>query len=239
MIGQEFPKIKWHFAGFNLLEPNALIGDTIILIIALILAYKTNKLNNDISFFKYWKYFFILFGISFFTGGLGHFFFNYWGVRGKYFSWFAGIFAVYLIEIAMLSIFPNEKIKIRFKALAFLKLIFFIGFEAFFLFTFNIETNPQKGLIIPTINSFLGLGITLGFFSVYLQRKIANSFRYFWISTLVLIPNVFIQGLKINLHQYFDKNDFSHLLLIISLFLYFKAISGIDNELKNKDLFCK
>jgi hypothetical protein len=232
MIGQDFPKIEWHFAGFYFLEPNALIGDTIILITALFFAYKTNKLNNENSFFKYWKYFFILFGISFFMGGLGHFFFNYWGAKGKYFSWFAGIFSVYLIELAMLGIFPIEKIRGKFQKIALVKLVFFISLEAYVLFAFDMQTNPQGGLIIPTINSFFGLGITLGILSIYLQQKIAYSFRYFWMSTLILIPNIFIQGLKINLHPYFDRNDFSHLLLIISMFFYFKALTGINSELK-------
>ena len=27
MIGQDFPKIEWHFLGLDLLEPNAIIGD--------------------------------------------------------------------------------------------------------------------------------------------------------------------------------------------------------------------
>ena len=239
IIGQDFQKLEWHFMGFDFLEPNALIGDSIILIIALFFAFKTNKLQNENPFFKYWSYFFILFGISFFIGGLGHFCFNYWGVRGKYFSWFAGIFSAYIIEYAMLGILPNLSLRKTLKRIALIKLVVFIFFEAFLLTRYSIESNPQKGLVLPTIFSFIGLGLTLGLLSVSYQRKIAKSFRFFWMSTLILVPNVIIQGLKINIHPYFDKNDFSHLLLIISMFFYFKALSGIDQELNGKLLVPK
>lgn len=234
LIGEDFQKLKWHFSGFEFLEPNALIGDTLLLIVAFFFAYKTFQLKNKNSFFSYWTLFFILFGISFFVGGLGHFCFNYWGVRGKYFSWFAGIFSAFIIEFAMIEIYPNSALIKILKRIATAKLVLFIFLEIYVLNRYNIEANPQKGLIIPTLNSFIGLGLTLGFLSIYYQRKIADSFRFFWMSTLILLPNLIIQGLKINIHPYFDRNDFSHSLLIVSLYLYYKALQGINNDLEGR-----
>jgi hypothetical protein len=234
LIGKDFQKLTWHFSGYDFLEPNALIGDTLILIIALIFARKIHQLNNPNPFFRYWTLFLVLFGVSFFMGGLGHFCYNYWGIRGKYFSWFAGMFSAFIIEYAMISIYPKSNFRKYMKWIASIKLVLFLLLEIFALYLYTSDADPQKGLLLPTVYSFIGLGLTLGFLSLMYQRKISGSFRYFWMSTLVLLPNILIQGLKINLHPYFDRNDFSHLLLIVSMFFYFKALHGINKELNGR-----
>ena len=230
LIGKDFDKIETNIFGFKFLEINALYGDTLIFIVALIFAYKVSKLGQKSHFFKYWKWFFIVFGIGFFMGGLGHSFFNYWGVPGKYASWLIGIVAVLFIELAMISIFPtvsNRKTLVQF---AVLKLFVALGVEIILLSTLDLSVDPSKGLIVPTINSVIGLGLVLGGLAVHYQKKIGPSFRYLWLSTLVLIPNTAIQGMKINIHPYFDRNDFSHVLLIAGLFLYMKSINEYNKE---------
>lgn len=44
LVGKDFDKIEISLFGFELVEPNAFIGDSIILIVALLLASKTKKL---------------------------------------------------------------------------------------------------------------------------------------------------------------------------------------------------
>ena len=51
-IGKDFDKIEISLFGFDLVEPNAFIGDSIILIVALLLASKTKKISNSSDFFK-------------------------------------------------------------------------------------------------------------------------------------------------------------------------------------------
>jgi hypothetical protein len=68
----------------------------------------------------------------------------------------------------------------------------------------------------------------------YYQKTISPSFKYLWISALVLIPTAIIQSKKINIHQWFDRNDVSHILLIVSLFLYYKAIKGYSKKLTER-----
>jgi hypothetical protein len=70
----------------------------------------------------------------------------------------------------------------------------------------------------------------LGFLGYYYDKKLDASFRYLWISSLVLIPATFIQGQKINLAQWFDRNDFSHVLLVLSLFLYYHTVKVYQNK---------
>jgi hypothetical protein len=225
LIGEDFNKMEFNLFGLDLVEPNALIGDTVILLVSLFLAYKTSKIQDDRRFFTYWKWFYIVFGLGFFAGGLGHAFFNYWGVPGKYASWLIGIVAVVFIELAMVSVFPNESKQKLFKNLILGKLILAFFAELIALSLLDLSTDPSKGLIIPTINSVIGLGLVLGGLAAYYQRVIDPGFKYLWWSTLVLIPNTAIQGMKINIHPWFDRNDFSHVLLIGSCFIYMMTIS--------------
>ena len=232
LIGQDFDKIETTIFGYKFLEINALFGDTIILIVALFLAYKVSKFTLQTPFFNNWKRFFIIFGIGFFAGGLGHFVFHYWGLSGKYASWYLGIIAVYFVERGVVSIYPNEKWRHRFNVFFTIKLLLsIIAATCVFVFI-DISQDPQKGLLVPSLNSIIGLGITLGVLGYYYQKTITNSFKYLWISTLILIPTAIFQSKKINFHQWFDRNDVSHILLIISLIIYYKAIKGYYEHLK-------
>jgi hypothetical protein len=224
LIGSDFPKIEFELLGFHLLEPNTFIGDVFIFMFSIYALYRLNKLPVKSIFFLYWKWFFVVFGISFICGGFGHLFFNYLGIRGKYFSWYTSLIAVFLIEIAMLSIHSNQSLSKKLKRISFFKLIVSIGIEtAIFIFA-DLSKNPSEGLIIPSVDSFLGLSLTLGLLGFHYQKTVSKSFQYFWISILVMLPNLFIQGFKINIHPWFDRNDLSHLLLLIGLILYLKAL---------------
>jgi len=55
LIGKDFDKIEISLFGFDLVEPNAFIGDSIILIVALLLASKTKKLSDSSQFFENWR----------------------------------------------------------------------------------------------------------------------------------------------------------------------------------------
>jgi hypothetical protein len=45
----------------------------------------------------------------------------------------------------------------------------------------------------------------------------------------VLLPNALVQGMKINLHPWFDRNDFSHVLLMIGVSIYFVGIKKLSD----------
>jgi len=224
LIGKDFEKIEWDFMGLHLLEPNAMIGDIIIFTLAITLAIKVKKHSKQLVFFTLWKWFFIIFGVGFLMGGFGHLFYNYLGLTGKYFSWYSGMFAALMIELAMISIFPNVEWRKKLQAISYIKLVLSIAIATYIYFTVDLIADPSKGLIVPTLNSVVGLGLSLGFLGYYYQRKIDLSFRYFWISTLILIPSAAFQMMKINVHQWFDRNDMSHVLLITSIVLYYTAV---------------
>jgi len=235
VIGEDFPKIKFNLLGMDLVEPNSFIGNTLILLAALYCAHQTRKVSDGSPFFKLWNWFYIIFGISFFTGGLGHIFFNQWGISGKYGSWMLGILAVALIEVAMVSIYPVIQNRELFQKIIFVKMLLAFSAEILVINFIDLNAEPARGMIVPTINSAIGLGTALGAMGYYYQKNIHDSFRYLTVSALVLLPSTAIQALKINPHPWFDRNDLSHLLLIAGCFLYLRSIKGYALSLETKN----
>jgi hypothetical protein len=230
-IGEDYPKIEWEVFGFELLEPNAFIGDTIIAAVAIGLYFKTRSLNriHTTSFNYLWMWFFLVFGIGFFVGGVGHLMYNYFGIYGKYGAWFIGIFSSLLLELAMVS--QLLKYKVQFEKMVFLKAFIAIVSLTFLVTTTDLSATPLKGLVIPTINSFIGLLFALAYLGYCYTKTKSREFRYLYWSILVLLPTILFQGLKINLHQWFDRNDVSHVLIIITLLLYFTSLRKVQRSI--------
>jgi hypothetical protein len=222
-VGSDFEKIDFTFCGLDLLEPNSLIGNTILFISALIISIKVQNLSLATPFFSYWRLFFIAFGCSFFIGGLGHGFYNYWGVVGKYPGWIASIIALYFMERAMLSLLEEHRQNF-FVLLSKMKLIIFVVAELFVFAFLDLKVNPQLGLLIPSIASAMGFLTCLGYLGWRYARDINSSFRFFYWSVIVLIPSAFIQGMKISIAPWFDRSDLSHLLLLVVVLLHWKGV---------------
>ena len=222
-IGSDFEKIEFNFCGFDLLEPNSLIGNTILFISAIVISRKTQKLSLATPFFRYWRLFFIAFGCSFFIGGLGHGFYNYWGVVGKYPGWIASIISLYFMERAMLSLLEHHR-RSFFIFLSKTKLIVFVILELSIFAFLDLKENPQLGLLVPSIASAIGFLTCLGYLGWRYAQKINSSFRCFYWSVVVLIPSAVIQGMKISLTPWFDRSDLSHLLLLVVILLHWKGV---------------
>ena len=228
MIGQDFPKISIELAVLKLLEPNAMIGDIILFSTALFFSAKIKALANEHPFYQNWRLFYKWFGWSFLFGGFGHLFYNYLGLWGKYPSWIFGMVGTFYVTKGMASLWSNESQRNYFLMGAKLLLALGILIEiAVFLFV-DLTLDQSKGLFVPTLVSGIGLIFSLVVLGRYYQKYIGQSFSSFWIAALILLPNAIIQSQKINLHQWFDRNDFSHLLLIVSLFVYYRGIKKAD-----------
>ena len=235
LIGKDFDKIEISLFGFDLVEPNAFIGDSIILIVALFLASRTKKFSNSLEFFKNWRYFYLLFGFDMFFGGIGHLMFKYWGFNGKYLPWILGIFCVFFVERAMLSLLKSSS-KVIWKNLSLFKLILALLLELVVFYAIDMSKDHSIGLRIPAINSAIGFVFSLIILGNKYRKEIDKNFIYMIYGVLLLIPSGLFISFKINIHPWFDKNDFGHLLLIIAMFLYFKAIKSYSKILGNKQL---
>lgn len=234
LIGEDFDKIEFSLWGFNFVEPNAFIGDCLIFIVALILAFKTTKLNSTEPFFRYWRTFYLTFGIGMFFGGLGHLMFNHWGFTGKYPPWYMGIIAVFFLEKAMISIHPNSKTKVLLNKLSSIKLVLaLLAASAVFIFA-DLNKDHAIGLRVPAINSGLGLIFSLGILGYKYMKEYGSFFKFMWYSIFIMFPSALFLAFKINIHQWFDKNDFAHMLLIVGMILYFQSIKGFAKHLEKK-----
>ena len=235
LIGQDFDKISFEFLGYDLLEPNVFLGDTIITILSLILAYKTYKIYRKIRqpFFYLWAVFFVIFAFTFFTGGLGHLCYNYWSVEGRSISWFLGVVAVYFSEISMISLLKERNQRILLSISKVKLLVMVIGISLMLL-KMDLANDVDKGMILPTINTLMGFVFAFGILGYRFSKLICPDFKYLYISVIVLLPSLIFQGLKINFHQWMDRNDVSHILLLICLVLYYLAIRGYASQIVRK-----
>ena len=228
-IGTDFEKIDFTLFGLDLLEPNSLIGNSILFLFGIGLALKVHRLNQSEPFFKYWMLFFINFGFSFGLGGLGHVFFNYWGITGKYAGWCFSIVSIYFMERAMLSLYES-RMQSFFILLTKLKLFLFLALEILVFSFLDLETNPQIGLAIPSIGTAIGFTFCLGYLARVFTKKISPSFNYFFLSIFILIPGAVVQSLKIGIVPWFDRNDISHLLLLFTIIVHWMGVKAYNNS---------
>lgn len=231
LIGEDFEKIVWQPYGFDFVEPNTMIGDALIFIVSLIVGILALRIDRNTPFFNQWKRFFFVFSITFLVGGFGHLFFNYWGVPGKYPSWYLGVLTTYLVEQAMLSIHQNPVWKKRLLTISNIKLAVALIANTLVFSLVDLDADPTKGLHVTTINTSVGLIFSLGFLGYRYSKTIAPSFKYFWWSVLLMFPTLFFQLLKINIHPWFDRNDASHILLAVGVVFYYYGVKGYDRYL--------
>jgi hypothetical protein len=228
LIGQDFEKIEFRFLGYDFLEPNALYGDTIVAILAVYCAVICARYykQTQLIFFKHWKHFFYVFGIGFFLGGLGHFCYGYWGIPGKVPAWYiSGISSAMFIELGMASLLPKERYK-KLVPFFIIKTAIIWVIQALLIAFIDLEKEPGLGLIGPTLAMVTALPTSLGVLGYRFSKSITPKFKYLWWSLIVFSPSLLFQAMKINFHQWFDRNDVSHVLMFANITLYFLAVKG-------------
>jgi hypothetical protein len=237
IIGRDFDKLEFNWLGLELLEPNALLSDSIIAVSGIVLGFFVSKQNKTLTspFFNYWKYVFFLYGVGFFLGGVGHVFYNYFGLFGKYIPLLVGLSMPVLIEHAMISLLPKQE-QTTFFFLSKAKVIVAAFVLTLIFFLASDENVLPMMLLVPSINSFVGFVFSCGFLGWKFGKTIAPSFYILPVTILVLVPAGFVQIYKVSFHPWFDRNDFGHLLIIVSLFMYYYSVRGYRRFLKNKSI---
>lgn len=225
LFGKDFDKIQVEVFGLTITEPNGFLTDTIMAVVSLILAYYVYRNKLSTPFLKYWFLFFLIYGISSFSGGLGHAFYSYWGVAGKFFNWISGIYAIYILELAMIKLVqPIEKRKL-YEKLAFLKVsLVFIVFGTVCV-TQPISENPSLAFLPIAFNTILGVILTVGVLGYHYSKLYHPDYKYFYYGVLIMVPSAAIFLGKINPHPWFDKNDLSHVLLTIGIIFFYIGIN--------------
>lgn len=232
MVGADFPKIEFQMFNLDLLEPMAIITDTILGFWSIYLGYRVIKLHKQLPFYKNWTLFYILFGLGAFLGGIGHTFFNQLGITGKIPSWLMGPISIYFLEKAMISIYWDKMIAKKLQLISNIKLVVVLAIFFYLLFTIGYPQKKNTPFLPIAINTIIGVISTAGILGFKYTEKFSAKFKFFWLGVLILLPTAFIFLLKINVNQWFDKNDFSHILFIIGITYFYLGISGVAKGLK-------
>lgn len=209
-------KLPFKMFGLCLQEPMALVTNWIVSITTLVVYLKFKPIQNE--FQRHWKMFFLLFGISTFFAGLGHVFFNYTLVYGKFPTWILGTFAAYHASKAMISLnvidLSLKKVMnyvIYLKAAVFLSLAIIL--ESFIF------------IMVDAVLTYLFFCLGFG---AYYWKKGLSSFKYTVIAVVILFPSIFIFTLQVNPHIWFNKDDLSHILMAATIIFFYFGVSKLD-----------
>lgn len=232
MIGLDFPKIEFQMFGLELLEPMAIITDTIMGGLSIYFGIRVLNFKKSIPFYKFWALFFLVFGIGSILGGIGHTFYNQFGLVGKVPSWLCGPISIYFGERAMISMhWKNDSKKQLVKWFNIKLIVVYIIF--LYLLFFVRNDNPNLPFLPIAINTILGLTATVGVLGFKYMEKISVKFKFFWLGILIMLPSAFIFLFKINVHQWFDKNDFSHILITIGMVYWYLGVTKLAKGLNH------
>jgi len=228
LIGEDFTKIVLEFNGLIIQEPNALITDLLMGSMSIFFALRLRKQKSKHAFLKYWYYFFLTFGIGSVCGGFAHAFFLYTGPQGKFPTWISAILSAYFIEKAMIKsankLNRNNilgKIAFTKMILVFLVVITVISTEAY-------QKEHTIGFIPIAINTLIGVFISVASISLYNMKQGYVNFKYLLFGVLVMLPSFFIFLLKINPIQWFDKNDLSHIIILIGIYFFYIGLKKLN-----------
>jgi hypothetical protein len=211
-------KIEFTLFGLTLLEPMALVLNWVMMIQCLFYFRKLN-LNSDSRFGYYWNLFFIFFAVSVFLGGISHVAYNYLGQTGKLPGWTAGLAAVYFLELAMIQGVEEKNKKL---------LKFLIGIKAVIFVALTFYTQTFTYVMIHT-------GFILVFVSIPAIRDFQSGrrrFDYTFYGVLALLCALPVKVGKIDLHLWFNRDDLSHVFMILALWFFYKGVEYYEEKAK-------
>ncbi|MFA7274209.1 MAG: hypothetical protein WC044_10080 [Crocinitomicaceae bacterium] len=208
-----------HFDLFNLhlQEPIALLTNWLIASFSFFAFFQLKRYQT--IFENYWKTFYLILGISMIFGGLGHLFFHYAGIYGKFPSWTLGVTAGIFSSFAMISIWPNEKQRIHLKRFVVIKSLLMI----------SLALATRKFVFVAIDTSFAYI-IFCGYMGIQLFKKGFAGMNYIALGVLVLFPSALFFGLKINLHRFLNKDDISHLFMVGCIACFYLGITRTDKN---------
>ena len=128
----------------------------------------------------------------------------------------------------------KTKSRLLWENLSLLKLILALILEIGVFCFVDMSQDHSIGLRVPAINSTIGFVFSLVVLGNKYRKEIDKNFIFMIYGVLLLIPSGLFISFKINIHPWFDKNDFGHLILIIAMFFYYKSIYTYSQKIVNK-----
>ena len=203
----------FHFTikGFYLQEPLTFISDWLISFFCFRIFFQMKKARYLLNA-SFQKFFFYL-GVSTLLGGISHLFHFYFGVYGHFPSWIASSISTYFFCIGMLRM--CYRVVTQF-------LVWVIQLKSVILLFLSLYLHLFLFVSIDAIVSFLVLGGFLGL-KFYFENVEHKFVKYMLYGVLVLIPAGIVFIFKLDLHLLFNRNDLSHIFILISVFLFNKT----------------
>lgn len=229
LIGEDFSKIQVDLNGLILLEPNAIISDFIMALASFFIASKLYQKRRSHGFVKYWYYFFLTFALGAILGSIGHGLFYYLGPQGKFPTWISAILSTYFIEKAMIKSYERYNKNNTLGKIAFFKMIFVFLLVITVISSAEFDRNHTIGFLPIAINTIIGVFISVSIIGTA-NIKNQRGFQWLLIGVLAMLPSAAIFLMKINLFQWFDKGDLSHMFMTIGVCLYYVGVKKIDAE---------
>ena len=229
LIGEDFTKIRLDLNGLVVLEPNAVVTDFIMALTSFYIARKLYSARRSSGFVKYWYYFFLTFGFGALLGSMGHGLFHYLGPQGKFPTWISAILSTYFIEKAMIKSYERHNKNNILGKIAFFKMITVFLLVITVISSTAFDKNHTIGFLPIAINTILGVFISVSLISGA-NIKNQSGFRWLIIGVFAMLPSAAIFLMKINLFQWFDKGDLSHVFMIFGICIYYAGITKINIE---------
>ena len=211
-------KIRYELFGLQLQEPMAFITNGLIAIFCL-WAYRS--LRNDISVNKYWKSFYLFLGVSSFLGALGHTFFMYFDIYGKMPSWILACAANVCSGWGMLKYDQEINAKNPF--------VHFVWIKSLILLTTSILIQKFVFVAVDAIVSYL---LFTGYYALRLRKHGYESMKYMAIEVIGMLPSAFVFLFKWSPFLWLNKDDISHLLILVGIYFFYVALKKGVNQLK-------
>lgn len=209
-------KIAFEFAGMDLLEPMSLVTNWIIAGTCFFFFLKLNKLKGE--FEHYWALFFLTFALSTFSGGLAHLFFNYTGIPGKIPVFSLAVIANFFIDKACLTLVKDEKKNKKLEYILLAKVLVSI-----LLLVILLNPIGRKIFLIVQFNTIITVAGLVVWFSFKI-KKTSEAWKFFLYAVGVLLLTAGVHAGKVNLHLWFNKDDFSHILITIAMMFFYRGV---------------
>lgn len=210
--------IEFEFLGFELQEPMSVVTNSLITITCLFIFLKLIKDKRDDEFTHYWSLFFLTLGLSTFAGGLSHLFFKYTGFYGKIPVFSMAIIANFFLDRACFTLI-HDKAKTRMiEYLLLAKTILSI-----LLLVVLVEFIGKKIFLIVQFNTVITAAGILVWFCAK-TKAVSEAWKYYTIGIIILLITAGVQIAKLNLHLWFNKDDFSHVLIALAMIFFYKGV---------------
>lgn len=211
-----FEVIHYDLFGLHLQEPNSLIYNWLVAVLCFVWFLKLTP-NNE--FVKNWRYFFLTFSITCFFAGFAHSLFGYFGIYGKMPHWVGGIISGYFVGKAMLSLLEESKIKSFLMKLLVIKLVSNI-LLALSLVTFTFVL----------IDSAITYIIYCAGISIYRIKRDRDEYKIFVFGVVASFCGALSFVFKLDISIYFNREDISHVFVLISLILFYIGTKKIETK---------